>query len=32
MFASSSWVLALGVICLVACAIAAFGLVAVDGP
>lgn len=31
-FAGSSWVLALGVICLVACAIAAFGLVAVDGP
>jgi cytochrome d ubiquinol oxidase subunit II len=32
MFAGSGWVLALGVICLVACAIAAFGLVAVDGP
>jgi cytochrome d ubiquinol oxidase subunit II len=30
-FAGSGWVLALGVICLVACAVAAFGLVAVDG-
>jgi cytochrome bd ubiquinol oxidase subunit II len=31
-FAGSGWVLALGVVCLVACAIATFDLVAADGP